>query len=360
MPNIELGALSAALGSSESVQANPFAVASDVAAVCAERNYDHAAQEIVLRALNQRECFGDYMRVIEALVRQCGLFPYLDPSSAATDDLFAIGLHKLRSLGEDFVLHSKQRAILTILLGGRSVVLSAPTSFGKSVLIDAMLAEGTYSNVLILVPTIALMDEARRRLSLRFSPGYKVITHLSQDKGSKNIFILTPERANLERIGVLDLFIVDEFYKLGLVEDVGRHATLNKLCYRLLKTGKQFFMLGPNIEGIPDQMRERCEFLQSEFRTVAANVSVLKAADPVEETIRLCKELGDSTIVFCRSPGRVVEVSNRMIAAGLSWPNTRARQASEWAGAQFHPEWLSLATWLGPLRRFVLAHPLGR
>ena len=339
MSNVELGTLSAVLGSSERVQADPFAVASDVAAICAERNYDHVAQEIVLRALNKLECFGDCRRVIEALVRQCGLFPYLDPGNAATDDLFAIGLHRLGKLGPDFVLHSEQRAILSTLLGGRSVVLSAPTSFGKSVLIDAMLAEGGYSNVLILVPTIALMDEARRRLSVRFSPGFKVITHLSQEKGSRNIFVLTPERANLERIGELDLFIVDEFYKLGIVEDVGRHATLNKLCYRLLKTGKQFFMLGPNIEGIPDQMRERCQFLQSEFRTVAANVSVLGAEDPLEETIRLCKQLGDSTIVFCRSPGRVIDVSRRMIEAGLSWPNSRVKQASEWAGVQFHPDW---------------------
>jgi len=74
MSNVELGTLSAVLGSSERVQADPFAVASDVAAICAQRNYDHVAQEIVLRALNKLECFEDYRRVIEALVRQCGLF----------------------------------------------------------------------------------------------------------------------------------------------------------------------------------------------------------------------------------------------------------------------------------------------
>lgn len=339
MPNVELDAISAVLSRSESIQEHPFRTASDVAAVCAQRNYDHLAQDVVLRALNNLECFGDYRKIIEALVRQCGLFPYLDPGTVATDDLFAMGLHRLPSLGEDFVLHSQQRAFLNILLRGQSVVLSAPTSFGKSVLIDAMLKEGVYSNVLILVPTIALMDEARRRLSRRFSPEFKIVTHLSQERGSKNIFVLTPERANLERMGELDLFIVDEFYKLGIVEDQGRHATLNKLCYRLLKTGKQFFMLGPNIEGIPDQMKKRCQFLQTEFRTVAANVSVVDTKDPVEETIRLCKDLGDSTIVFCRSPGRVVEVSRRMLESGLSWPNSRVRQASAWAGAHFHPDW---------------------
>jgi rhodanese-related sulfurtransferase len=320
------------------VSSDPFAIACDVSSFCARRNYDPVSQDLVLRSLNQLEAFGGSQCIIQALVRECGLFPYFDYRDAATQDLFAVALHRLPSLGEGFVLHREQRTILDILLSGRSVVLSAPTSFGKSVLIDAMIAEGNYSNILILVPTIALMDEARRRITVRFSPGYKVITHLSQDKADRNIFVLTPERANLDRIGELDLFIVDEFYKLGLSEDKDRHATLNKLCYRLLKTRKQFFMLGPNIEGIPEQLSDRCEFRKSEYKTVAANVTVLDG-DPVEDTVRLCKKLGDSTIVFCRSPGRVVEVANRLIEAGISSSNEQARLAAEWSGINYHQEW---------------------
>jgi hypothetical protein len=338
MPNLELGALFEVLNDQALVSSNPFAVASDVSSFCARRNYDSVSQDLVLRSLNHIEAFGDSQIIIQALVRECGLFPYFDYQEAATQDLFAVALHRLPSLGEGFVLHREQRTILDILLSGRSVVLSAPTSFGKSVLIDAMLAEGNYSNVLILVPTIALMDEARRRMTSRFSPEYKIITHLSQEKAEKNIFVLTPERANLDRIGDLDLFVVDEFYKLGISDDKDRHATLNKLCYRLLKTKKQFFMLGPNIDGIPKQVSDQCVFRKSEYKTVAANVTVLDA-DPVEETVRLCKELGDSTIVFCRSPGRVIEVTNRLIESGISSTNEQAQLAAEWAGANYNPEW---------------------
>jgi hypothetical protein len=338
MPSLELEDLTRILGDASLISSDAFTVAGDVAAFCAQRNYDAASQELVLRSLNQFDSFGSSKAIIQALVRECGLFPYFEYQAAATQDLFAVALHRLPKLGSDFVLHREQRTILDILLSRRSVVLSAPTSFGKSALIDALLAEGDYSNILILVPTIALMDEARRRITMRFSPEFKVITHLSQDKSVKNIFVLTPERANLAQIGELDLFIVDEFYKLGLSEDKDRHATLNKLCYRLLKTRKQFFMLGPNIDGIPDQLNEQCEFRKSEYKTVAANITVLDT-DPLEDTVRLCKELGDSTIVFCRSPGRVVELANHLVEAGVRSSSDQVRSASDWTSANYHADW---------------------
>lgn len=338
MPNLELDVLSKLLEDSSSINSNAFTIASEVASFCARQNYDAVSQELVLRSLNQLKAFGSSQSIIQALVRECGLFPYFDYRESSTQDIFAVALHRLPSLGNDFVLHREQRTILDILLSRRSVVLSAPTSFGKSVLIDALLAEGDYSNVLVLVPTIALMDEARRRITQRFASTYKVITHLSQEKASKNVFVLTPERANLEKIGELDLFIVDEFYKLGLDEDKDRHATLNKICYRLLKTKKQFFMLGPNIEGIPEQLNGRCEFKKSEYKTVAANIKVLDT-DPIEGTVHLCKELGDSTIVFCRSPGRVIEIASRLIEAGIASSNDQAQLASDWTGRQYNPEW---------------------
>jgi hypothetical protein len=338
MPDIELETLSSTLADPSLIGPDAFSTAASVAAFCAQRNYDATSQELVLRSLNQLQAFGSSQTIINSLVRECGLFPYFNQEDAATQDLFAVALHRLPSLGKDFVLHREQRAILDLLLSGRSVVLSAPTSFGKSALIDALIAEGDYNNILILVPTIALMDEARRRITMRFSPNYKVITHLSQHGADSNIYILTPERARLDQLGSLDLFIVDEFYKLGLNEDKDRHATLNKLCYRLLKMKKQFFMLGPNIDGVPEQLSSRCEFRKSEYKTVAANLSVLDT-DPLEETVRLCKQLGDSTIVFCRSPGRVVEVANLLIESGLSNANEHTDSASKWAAAQYHPEW---------------------
>ena len=61
---------------------------------------------------------------------------------------------------------------------------------------------GKYDNIAVIVPTIALIDEVRRRLSHlneRYQFGFKVITHPGQAQGTRNIFVFTQERALEER-----------------------------------------------------------------------------------------------------------------------------------------------------------------
>ena len=73
------------------------------------------------------------------------------------------------------------------------MVLSAPTSFGKSLIVDALIASGKFKNIVIVVPTISLIDETRRRLS-KFKKQFKIVTHSLQSPADKNIYILTQER----------------------------------------------------------------------------------------------------------------------------------------------------------------------
>ena len=80
---------------------------------------------------------------------------------------------------ESFVFHRAQAEIYRRLIEGENVILSAPTSFGKSRIIDAVIATEQYKNIAVIVPTIALIDETRIRLS-SFSEKYKVITQLNQ------------------------------------------------------------------------------------------------------------------------------------------------------------------------------------
>ncbi|MBM7331898.1 DEAD/DEAH box helicase [Agrobacterium sp. S2] len=95
-------------------------------------------------------------------------------------------------------------------MSGENVILSAPTSFGKSLVVDAILAAGRYRNAAVVVPTIALMDETRRRLA-KLADRYKVITHGSQRRGERNLYVMTQERLlELGDIPDLDFFVIDE------------------------------------------------------------------------------------------------------------------------------------------------------
>lgn len=192
MPDVELDSLRSVLADASAIALDPFGAAKAVANACSQLDYDSQSQDLVLRSLDKLQAFGSAKIIINALVRECGLFPYLNFDESSTSDLFAAALHKYPRLDDGLVLHRQQREVLAVLLERKSVVLSAPTSFGKSALIDAVLATDLYSNVLILVPTIALMDETRRRLSKRFSAHWKVITHPGQERASKNISYLLP------------------------------------------------------------------------------------------------------------------------------------------------------------------------
>ena len=132
--------------------------------------------------------------MLDALIREHGLFPYLDdPESLGMADRLAYEVH--RPLGiDDIVFHAKQAEVYRLLADGRNVVLSAPTSFGKSLVIDGILATGRYRTAVLIVPTIALIDETRRRLTRRFRGQYKIVTHPSQPPGERTVYVLTQER----------------------------------------------------------------------------------------------------------------------------------------------------------------------
>src|SRR5690606_11742605 len=97
--------------------------------------------------------FGSAREILDAAVRELGLFPYLQPGSLSTQDLIAYEFHRPRGLPR-VAFHRAQARVFRDLMRGENVVLSAPTSFGKSLLIDAIVASGQYQQIVIVVPTL--------------------------------------------------------------------------------------------------------------------------------------------------------------------------------------------------------------
>ena len=157
-----------------------------------------------------------YTPLLNHLIRETGLFPYLEPETSDWQERFIYDAFKV-DVGEQIplTLHREQSFLLKNLLDGKNIAVSAPTSFGKSFVIDAYIKIKKPKNVLIIVPTIALTDETRRRLYKKFAHEYKIITTSDVQLEDKNIFIFPQERA-INYINVVDEFdiiIVDEFYK---------------------------------------------------------------------------------------------------------------------------------------------------
>ncbi|MBD8878802.1 DEAD/DEAH box helicase [Roseibium polysiphoniae] len=279
-----------------------------------------------LVSLHQHE-LGAYKQLVSSLARSTGLWNYIDIESADASDAFVAEAATAHELG-DVTFHREQINALDALLAGRNLVLSAPTSFGKSLLVDALLATDKYNRIAVVLPTIALLDEFRRRFRDRFADKFNVVMHQSETStDGPTIFLGTQERLIYrEDFGQLDLTVVDEFYKLDPARRDDRSVTLNAAVYRLLKRSKQFFFLGPNIDKVsvaPDA-RWNFEFLRTRFSTVAVDTLDLQKVKNKRE--RLIEEIGEDrnwpALVFISSPGKAnklaIELSEQMAVSEFS------------------------------------------
>lgn len=163
------------------------------------------------------------------------------------------------------------------MLAGDNIALSAPTSFGKSFIIDAFISIRKPDNVVIIVPTIALADETRRRIEHKFSGMYKIITTTDATLRERNILILPQERsfAYVGKFESIDMLIVDEFYKASSSFDDSRSTSLLSAMIELGKIAKQKYYLAPNIHNIKENVFTKgMQFMRfTDFKTVITMAS---------------------------------------------------------------------------------------
>ncbi|MCW3046825.1 MAG: helicase protein [Solirubrobacterales bacterium] len=326
----------------EAFTANAFSVlqgAADLLATAAGPEEAAVTREIIIQCREQRETVDEATGgLVDALVRELGLFPYLD--GGALDDRDLLARETLRVDGVA-VMHTAQAAVYARLMAGDNIVLSAPTSFGKSLIIDVLLASGRFDNVLVVVPTLALIDETRRRLATR-KTGHKVVTHPTQPVGDRNVFVLTGERMlEMADLPTPDLFVLDEFYKLGDGDE--RAQILNQVFYDMRRKGVQYYLLGPNVhglgDGVPGALRD--EFQRSDDVTVALRFHDVPVPGEREAAlIDLCRRLQEMTLVYCQSPESAHKTARELLKAGVGAPEPGLQSAADWVAEHFHPDWV--------------------
>lgn len=327
---------------------NPFGLLSNISKICASNS--DLGREFVIRVLEIRDHLkNEYQDIVDDLAMQVGLYPYVVDLRLKELSLRNAIMHAAhRADGEmaDFVLHSSQARVLRRLIAGESIILSAPTSFGKSLLIDITISAKNFDNVVLIVPTLALVEETRRRMS-RFMDRYSIITSSNQRLGDKNIFVFTQERflAMEHEIPEIDFFAIDEFYKLSISEEGGRATQLNQAFLKLTNTGAQFYMLGPSIRAIPDIVKEKlnCNFLIEDFQTVAIDLHIVSKKPNKEEALaNLLDTIDGQTMIYCQSPAS----TRKLLKAYLNLREVELSsdeeliEAARWTAEHYHDQWL--------------------
>lgn len=290
--------------------------------------------------LEARKELESFRGTFSSLARSVGLLNYIDRDYADPRDEIAAEITTIDGLG--LTLHREQYAAYNKLIGGANLILSAPTSFGKSALIDAVLLSGRYRRVAIVLPTIALLDEFRRRMVSRFGKIFDVVMHHSEKVRRPDvIFLGTQERLiNRDDIGALDLLVVDEFYKLDPARKDERSVTLNAAVYKLIKKSKQFFFLGPNIDSIVSGSSGRWnfEFLKTRYSTVAVDTYDLKNVDDKEKRLKqeLQRKINWPALVFVSAPDKANRLAEE-VASSVRFGQGDA--LAGWMRQNYGPDW---------------------
>ncbi|MBZ2171963.1 helicase-related protein [Nitratidesulfovibrio sp. SRB-5] len=235
------------------------------------------------------------------------------------------------------VLTLYQKKILSEYKKHKRIVVSAPTSFGKSTIVPELIDESD-KNVCIVVPTLSLLSEYVSRFiqDSRFRR-YNIVYTSSQGLGRRNIFIVTPERMDIildqhPDLGV-DFFVMDEVYKISNSDD--RSLIFANCLYRLANRVSRFYLIGPYYDEFSVNFLKRfnAHFLRFDVEVVAKNkldisdvsrgniydvkgVKVKKTADKYKNLSRLVAALEGQTLVYVAKT-HTAEVAAKHISSNL-------------------------------------------
>jgi len=356
-----------------------FTLARECSRLLANSGEDEA-RDLVIRTLENFARFPEPTRPLwRDLVEAVGLYPYLRSpeldNSATSSAKSATGALTTTTIGTPALvryeyhasehlngvyLHREQLHVSHLLLQGKSVILSAPTSFGKSLLIQEVVASKRYRNIVVVQPTLALLDETRKKLQ-RYEDTYQLVVSTTQPPSEAgNIFLFTGERVvDYPSFPSVDFFVIDEFYKLSLARDDERAVTLNHALYRLLKHTNTFYLLGPSIRSVSSELAEStgATWIRSDYATVAVDVTTVNGLSParrrgtgetpkaqkVSRLLQLLATLKDPTLVYCASPAKATDLSVAYLESAIPKKSRRlsedVRELVEWIDENIHPKW---------------------
>ena len=231
------------------------------------------------------------------------------------DDLFALDLttysslysldsaiynaFSISELDDNISLHPEQLEIISLIDSNDALVVSAPTSFGKTLCVFEYIVKRKPRNIVLIVPTLALVDEYMKKIIKRFKKsftGYKIHTNLSEEKEydftQKNIFILTHDRIAQDNMGELikeiDFLVIDE------VLNDDRVLVMNVAYAQLAKKTKKYVLLAPFIKEIQHlgELDKKPFFYRTEYSPVVNKIFRTKLIREEDRFIE-CKKILD-------------------------------------------------------------------
>ena len=258
-------------------------------------------------------------------------------------------------------LHPDQYKALKLLEKNQGLILSAPTSFGKTYVVFEYIARFLPQTVFLVVPTLALIDEYKKKIintHKHVFSRYKVFTSINDETDYSKIdykmFIVTHDRVleetSFDTIDRIDLLVIDEVYKLDTRGNDDRKLILNFAYYYLVQKSEKHILLAPFISGVDniDHLEKRPIFFSSDFSPVVNEVVECPIyMDTIEERFKETNKILSSmpgssrTLVYFANASDIPKYVNSYSNAKYNDTHIGSNTSTfiDWMSEEIHPDW---------------------
>lgn len=254
---------------------------------------------------------------------------------------------RIEHINDELYFSPPQYKALACLYEKERVIISAPTSFGKTLLVKEYIFQKKPRNIVYIVPTNALAYELERSFkeNSNFSQ-YVIFDKCSQidrlkeaQKTDENLFFIGTQEKFLEIdfsiMGTIDLFVIDEAYKLqdSVVSNQRAYKLSETFLDSLANNSKKVFLLTPKatLQGFE---KYGFHIFNSNFNAVEKNYSVLDESNFFATL--LTKGTDEKTLLFCRTPNQINDTYEEISAHLNSEESTDFVRLLE---TDIHPDW---------------------
>lgn len=314
-------------------------------------------REEYIRELDRRLDKTEYAQNNASSLYALGLTMYSQNYSL---DSLVYNSFAMSALDERISLHPEQRKVLRLIDSNRGLIFSAPTSFGKTFVVFEYICRMQPQNVVMVVPTLALIDEYKQKIIRQYKDkfsDYNIYLSIDPSKQydmtKKNIFIVTHDRVIDENAVAIfesiDFLVIDEVYKLQKDMNNERVLILNIAYYNMVKRSKKYVLLAPFISGVSnlEQLDDTPEFYATNYSPVVNEVQtheILSDSERVLYTDKILEGIPaqDNTLIYFPTVVQIdkfVEDTNTHIDTMEINTNPLLNEFVAWGKREIHPQW---------------------
>lgn len=256
--------------------------------------------------------------------------------------------------GKDIYFAPEQSKALKFVKNHKRCILSAPTSFGKTLILKEYIYLYKPQIVVYIVPTNALAYELESSFKdNRHFSEYTIFDRVTGDsiqlEEDKLLFIGTQEKyleINEAWKSHIDLFVIDEAYKLEQKVSNQRAFVLSKVFLdSVIDKVKKTVLLTPisYLEGFDEY---EFEVFESDYNAVDRIFHLVNYEEFYSDLKERCSK--EKTLLFCQNPSIINDVCSEIGATDYAYTNEFISFLEE----EIHPDWSVVKL----LKKGILTH----